>query len=72
MMKAYEFPIKMDRDGRIEVPDDLKSVLPADRNVRVILLVDETTDEQSEWKQNTAEQFLAGYAEADSIYDQHS
>ncbi len=25
MMKAYDFPIKMDRDGRIEVPDDLKS-----------------------------------------------
>jgi bifunctional DNA-binding transcriptional regulator/antitoxin component of YhaV-PrlF toxin-antitoxin module len=71
-MQAYEFPTKIDRDGRIDVPDDLKSVLPVDRNVRVILLVDETTDEQTEWNQLSAGQFLAGYAEADSIYDQHS
>ena len=68
-MKAYEFPTKINQDGSIEVPDGLKSVLPADRNVRVILLVDETTDEQTAWNEFTAEQFLAGYAEADAIYD---
>ncbi len=72
MMKAYEFPTKINRDGSIELPEGLKWVLPADQNVRVILLVDETTDEQTEWDQLTAEQFLAGYAEADAIYDQHS
>lgn len=71
-MQAYEFPTKINRDGRIDVPDDLKSVLPADRKVRVILLVDETTDEQTEWNQLSAGQFLAGYDEADAIYDQHS
>lgn len=71
-MKAYEFPTKMDQDGRIEVPDGLKSVLPADGTVRVILLVDETTDAQTEWNQLSAEQFLAGYGEADAIYDQQS
>lgn len=71
-MQAYEFPTKINRDGSIDVPDDLRSVLPADRDVRVILLVDDTTDEQTAWTQVTAEQFLAGYADADAVYDQHS
>ncbi len=71
-MRAYEFPTKINQDGSIELPDGLKAMLPADRSVRVILLVDETTDDQTQWDQLTAEQFLAGYTEADAIYDQHS
>jgi len=70
-MKAYEIPVKVTRKGRIESLDALLELLPRDQVVRVIVLVPEPTDveEQAAWSRLTAEQFLAGYSEADSIYD---
>ena len=70
-MKAYEFPTKVTSEGKLEVPDALLRVLSTDRVVRVIILVSEQTDmvEQAAWAHLTAEQFFAGYDEADSIYD---
>lgn len=69
-MKAYEIPAKVTREGRIESLDALLELLPRDQVVRVIVLVPEPTDneEQAAWSRLTAEQFLAGYSEADSIY----
>ena len=70
-MKAYEIPIKVTAEGKIELPDALLSLLPCEQVVRVIILVPESTDaeEQAVWSRLTAEQFFAGYSEADSIYD---
>jgi hypothetical protein len=70
-MKAYEFPVKVTPDGKLALPDTLLKLLPNNQVVRIILLVSEPTDveEQAAWSQLTSEQFLAGYSEADTIYD---
>lgn len=70
-MKAYEFPIKVTSEGKLELPDALLKLLPNNQVVRVIILVSEPTDveEQEAWSRLTAGQILAGYSEADSIYD---
>jgi hypothetical protein len=70
-MKAYEIPIKVTKEGEIELLDALLELLPREQVVRVIILVPESTDaeEQAVWSRLTTEQFFAGYNEADSIYD---
>ena len=70
-MKAYEIPLKVTEEGKTGLLEALLELLPRDRVVRVIILVPEPTDteEQADWSRLTAEQFFAGYSEADSIYD---
>ena len=71
-MKAYEFPAKVTREGRLEIPAPIRERLQAEQAVRVIVLVYEPNEvsEQADWERLTAEQFLAGYSDADAIYDQ--
>ena len=70
-MKAYELPIKVTPEGKLELPDALMKLLPANQVVRVIILVSEPADmeEQAAWSRLTAEQFFAGYNETDAVYD---
>jgi len=70
-MRAYEFTVKVAPDGSLTLPDSLPRLLQGYQVVRVIVLVSEPTDieEQAAWSQLTAEQFFAGYSEADAIYD---
>ncbi|MCC3405923.1 MAG: hypothetical protein JGK17_10100 [Microcoleus sp. PH2017_10_PVI_O_A] len=71
-MKAYEFPAKVTDEGKIEFPDTLLKYLAANQEVRVIVLVEDTTDTEEEnaaWHRLAAEQLLAGYSEEDAIYD---
>lgn len=70
-MKAYEFSAKIAPDGRIELPQSLLNALRAEQPVRVILLIEGSEDaaEENAWSRLSAEQFLAGYAEEDAIYD---
>lgn len=70
-MKAYEFPVKVTSQGKIDIPSALTEMLPHGEVVRVIILISEPTDadEQAAWSHLTAEQFLAGYSETDAIYD---
>lgn len=69
-MKAYESSAKVTPEG-IELPDSLLQLLPSNQVVRVIVLVSEQTDtlDQADWSRIAAEQFLAGYEQADTIYD---
>jgi len=71
-MKAYEFPSKVTSEGRLELPDTLKKLLPVDQVVRVIILLSEPTerDDEEVWARLTTEQFLTGYSDADSVYDE--
>lgn len=71
-MKAYEFPCKVTSEGRLELPDTLMKLLPANQVVRVIILLNEPTERADEegWARLTAEQFLTGYSEADAVYDE--
>lgn len=70
-MKAYEIPVKISAEGKLELPEDLLTLLPREQVVRMVILVPESTDreEHAMWSRLTAEQFFAGYSETDSIYD---
>lgn len=68
-MKAYEFPAKITVDGQLDIPAGFSDQLPREKEVRVLLLVPETDQDQSAWARLTAEQFLAGYSDADAVYD---
>jgi hypothetical protein len=47
-MKAYEFPAKITPEGKLELPDVQLEDLPRNSVVRVIVLVEEQTDEEDE------------------------
>ncbi|MCL0029395.1 hypothetical protein M1N19_00265 [Dehalococcoidia bacterium] len=70
-MKAYELPVKVTHEGKLELPETLPTLLPHDQVIRMIILIPEPTDseEPTAWVRLTAEQFFAGYSKADSIYD---
>ena len=70
-MKAFEFPAKVTPEGNLDLTDELVELLPENGTVRVIILIDESTEmlEQIGWSRLTAEQFLEGYSEADAVYD---
>lgn len=73
-MKAYEFPAKVTPEDKLDIPPVFTEMLPRGQVIRVIILISEPTDadEQAAWSRLTAEQFLAGYSEADAIYDKLS
>jgi len=70
-MKAYELPVKVTPEGKLELPEALLALLPREQVVRVIFLVPEPEDseEHTMWSRLTVEQFFAEYSEADAIYD---
>ena len=58
--------------GRLELPEALTKLSPANQVVRVIILLNEPTEREDEeaWTRLTAEQFFAGYSEADAVYEE--
>jgi len=71
-MKAYELPCKVTSEGRLELPNALMKLLPANQVVRMIILLSEPTEKAEEevWARLTTAQFLNGYSEADAVYDE--
>lgn len=67
-MKAYEYVAEVSSEGHLSVPDDLKEKLSKVPNVRVMLLLDE--DDEESWSRFTRSEFLSGYSEKDTIYDE--
>ena len=68
-MKAVEFKSKL-KNKTIEVPESLSTELSGEKEIRVIVLYEEEENQDGKNFQNLArEQFLAGYSESDSIYD---
>lgn len=70
-MRALEFKSKI-RNNQILIPAKIQSELRTkkDKTVRVIVLVDDSDLYDDLIFQQTAQnQFLKGYAESDSIYD---
>ncbi len=70
-MKAYELSLQITEEGKFDLPADLAAELPRGQGLRVIILVPDGADSQEDdaWDRLTTEQFLAGYSDADSIYD---
>ena len=65
-MKAYEYYAEILPDGHLSLPDDLRAKLKSDSKVRVMLLLE---DEDAVWEKLANSEFMAGYAEKDSLYD---
>jgi hypothetical protein len=71
-MKAYEFPANVTTEGKIELPNTVLQQLVNKQQVKVIILVNEPTEEEQEeaaWHRLAAEQLFKGYSEDDAIYD---
>jgi hypothetical protein len=70
-MRAYEYPVRVTSEGKLELPEALLQKLPPNQMVRIIILLNESSEaeEQVVWSRLTAEQFIAGYSEADAAYD---
>jgi hypothetical protein len=72
-MKALEFKSKI-KDNKILMPVKIQSEFNSnqDKNVRVIVLMDDSdVYDDFIFKQSTQDQFLKGYADSDSIYDNY-
>jgi len=71
-MGAYEFQAQVTPDGRLAVPEVFAPKLLQQPVVWVIVLLGEPPGMYKDraWSRLAAEQFLAGYSDADAIYDQ--
>jgi hypothetical protein len=72
-MRALEFKSKI-KNNKILIPKKLQSELYTkdDKDVRVIVLVDDSDIyDDVIFHQTTQSQFLKGYADSDSIYDNY-
>ena len=72
-MRALEFKSKI-KDNQILIPTKIQSELNSnqDKDVRVIVLMDDSDlYDNLTFQQSTKNQFLKGYADSDSIYDNY-
>ena len=68
-MKALEFQTRMNPDHTLTVPPEVVAHLQPDQAIRVLVLIPDSNDDE-EWAQLAAEQFLQGYAPSDAVYDE--
>ena len=68
-MNVFDFEASLNQENTITVPANVVQQLKPGQVVRVILLAQESEEDQA-WKQLAAEEFLKGYEARDSIYDQ--
>lgn len=70
-MKAYEFSLKLNEQGAIELPAHVKTALEAGGDAKLIVLLEEVEDEDRAWRQLAIESFFSDDDPADDIYYQH-
>jgi hypothetical protein len=68
-MNQFEFQSCVNEDSTVSLPAEIAAQLTPTQTVHVLLLVP-GPDEDVQWSKLTTEQFLAGYAESDAIYDE--
>ncbi len=70
-MEAIEFKSKI-KGNQILIPPKVQSKLKLrkDENVRIIVLIDDISEEIS-LRDTVKKQFLQGYSDTDAIYDQN-
>ena len=72
-MKALEFKTKI-KNNQIQIPTGIQSELKTnkDKDIRVIVLIDDSENyDDFIFQQSTRSQFIKGYADSDSIYDNY-
>jgi hypothetical protein len=67
-VKAVEFEGRVAPSEQITVPGEIARQIPAGSNVRVILLWEDS--EQDDWRDLARERFAAAYAPEDSVYEE--
>lgn len=70
-MRAIKFETKINNNN-IQIPERFQSELNVltEKNVKVIIFVDDSDfEEDKAFKKIATEQFLKGYSDSDSIYD---
>jgi hypothetical protein len=67
IMNALEFTTELTNSATLKIPVDIASQLPKAGKVRVIVLTEESADE--EWRLGAYEQFLRDDSEEDAIYE---
>ncbi|OGW09409.1 MAG: hypothetical protein A2W75_08250 [Nitrospinae bacterium RIFCSPLOWO2_12_39_15] len=65
-MKAYEYLAEILPDGHLSIPEDLKGKLSGESKIRVMLLL---KDENAQWSNFAAAEFMKGYSKKDAMYD---
>ena len=72
-MRALEFKSKI-KNNQIQIPTGIQSELNSDqdKDIRVIVLLEDSEIyDDLIFQQSTKSQFLKGYADSDSIYDNY-
>lgn len=70
-MKAVEFKAKI-KNKSIRIPDYLSMELSDNKSVRAIVLLEESEyEEENTFKALIEEEFLNGYSDKDSVYDNY-
>ena len=67
-MKAIEFRTKVQSSDTIEIPVPFRDQLKSEQNVRIIVLIEDASGDES-WRKHTTTQFFGGYSDEDAIYD---
>ncbi|MCB0521913.1 MAG: hypothetical protein H6577_16595 [Lewinellaceae bacterium] len=65
-MQALEFSTEVKNGNTIQLPEKFAALLKGGKKVKIIILYEEN---EKDWELLTAQQFINGYAEEDSIYD---
>jgi hypothetical protein len=68
-MKALEFVTVLEDEKHIDIPSNLQQDVNKNQPVRVLILVNDDQADDKGWSVLSQKQFLNGYAQSDSIYD---
>ncbi len=67
-MQQFEFQTVLPEDATVTVPPEIALQVERNRPIRIVMLVPDPQEER-EWAELTASQFLHGYADQDAVYD---
>ncbi len=65
-MEVFEYYSQVSEDGRLDLPEALKSQIGSKQKLRVMVFLEK---EDPDWNNAAALKFFQGYADEDSIYD---
>ncbi len=68
-MRAVEFIAELHGSDTLTIPPEVVSQLPAKGTARVIVLTEEMSGADREWRAASYEQFLADDSPEDAVYD---
>ncbi len=70
-MKAYEFTISINKEGKVVIPQEVKKYLPKNEEIRCIALVMESNEKKHKSSVNeiSQQEYNYGLTSSEAIYD---